>query len=326
MSDLAHDAGTIVDYRGGIKQILKSERPVKGLFYAVRRIGRANEVVDEIARAAVYHHGRRTGLSDVAAAQRSFDALVDYNDLSPFERHVVKSVVPFYAWQKGILKVTARLGRDHPITAGLAIQLGNLNRELMIDKFGTAMPEAYMGMVQLPWGGWLNTRRFNPFADAPQLLTPHGIAQSLNWQLEVPLRNMLDAPEGGYSEHRRVNEFGRSVMTTDMLEDFAEVGTGVPVARAISNLGPQRYDTQPTGGLAVARFGGIPYYTSDMTRAIIERTQEANRLTAGLPKLPSESTSERMSPQRKQARAEVRRLLRAAGWTSEMISARMNRE
>lgn len=326
LSDLAHDAGTIVDYRGGIKQILKSERPVKGLFYAVRRIGRANEVVDEIARAAVYHHGRRTGLSDVAAAQRSFDALVDYNDLSPFERHVVKSVVPFYAWQKGILKVTARLGRDHPITAGLAIQLGNLNRELMIDKFGTAMPEAYMGMVQLPWGGWLNTRRFNPFADAPQLLTPHGIAQSLNWQLEVPLRNMLDAPEGGYSEHRRVNEFGRSVMTTDMLEDFAEVGTGVPVARAISNLGPQRYDTQPTGGLAVARFGGIPYYTSDMTRAIIERTQEANRLTAGLPKLPSESTSERMSPQRKQARAEVRRLLRAAGWTSEMISARMNRE
>jgi hypothetical protein len=75
---------------------------------ASRKMQRANEVVDDLARSAMYLSQRRKGMSSEAALQKAYTALVDYGDLSPFERQVVRSIVPFYAWQKGIFKIVSQ--------------------------------------------------------------------------------------------------------------------------------------------------------------------------------------------------------------------------
>src|SRR5690606_32278522 len=112
--------------------------------------------------------------------QRTYEAMVDYNDLSPFERQVVRSAVPFYAFQKGVLKLVARVPADHPAATAALLTIAQLQQELNEDHYGGALPDYYRGLVDVPGVGPINTRGFNPFQDAAQLATPQGIAASMN--------------------------------------------------------------------------------------------------------------------------------------------------
>lgn len=47
--------------------------------------------------------------------QETLDQLIDFNDLSTFERRVIRRAVPFYSWIKGITKATVKLGLDSPL-------------------------------------------------------------------------------------------------------------------------------------------------------------------------------------------------------------------
>lgn len=49
--------------------------------------------------------------------QEVLDELIDFNDLSVFERRNVRRVVPFYTWLKGITKATGRLVMNRPLKA-----------------------------------------------------------------------------------------------------------------------------------------------------------------------------------------------------------------
>jgi hypothetical protein len=56
---------------------------------------------DKAIRTALFRQGLEKGLSEADAAKQTNKFMVDYNNITPFERKYIKPVVPFYAWKKG---------------------------------------------------------------------------------------------------------------------------------------------------------------------------------------------------------------------------------
>jgi hypothetical protein len=231
------------------------------------RIRRANEVVDEFARSAVLFEGKKRGMNHEEAVHHAFEAMVDYNNLDPFERSVVRAVVPFYSWQKGILKVSLNLAIDHPLMVAITSQLADLNREMMIDRYGADLPRAYDGFTDFPVIGTMNTRGLNPFEDAQALASPEGIAASINPFYEIAARKVLGAPEMGiYSDDLRLNDFGLPQGDVNVGESLQYVASGVPQVRAAES------------GRGLKQFFGLSAYSDKEVDKIAERTNKAREL------------------------------------------------
>lgn len=251
-------------YRAAREQGASRTRAIgAGYNKAASKAARANTVVDDLARAAVYLSSERKGFSPEHALQRSYEAMVDYGNLSDVEQAYVRAAVPFYAWQKGILKQVIKFPVDHPVRAALMMQLGQLNEHLTQD-----LPDAYKGLVHLPGGRAFNLRPFNPFADATAMVTPQGIAGSLNPFEESLLRNALDAPATGYPEAYRVDELGRAMPTTNPLQESIGAFLQTPQAGAVG-LAPS--------GRNVGGFFGLKTYSPGAEAKIKTRYQKSQQ-------------------------------------------------
>lgn len=276
--------GGLVRYPQGIDGVKLARTVSRGeaMKVATARLRRANEVVDEIARVAVYKKNLREGASEAMALKRTYEALVDYNDLSPFERQVVRSVVPFYSWQKGILKLTARFPLDHPQVAGIMMSFQGIQQQLTEDYYGGELPEAYASIIPFPGLGNVNTRSINPFQDAAALTSPQGIAASLSPFLESGARNALGAPEGGFAEHYRIDEFGSRVPDTSPAQDLTETITGLPQFRLGESLSGRSLSGIPSKGAArgTGSFVGVPTYDDAQIQKIVQRLIESRQRQA----------------------------------------------
>lgn len=215
----------------GVREAMDEGGKVRGTAqFAARKMLRVNEVVDEIARASVYHRGLRLNMTPEQAWHRAKEALVDYNALSPLERSAVRAVVPFYAWQKGILKVTVNQALDHPARVAVLSLLGQLQDEYLADRFGVDredIPGYYKHLI-----GDRNVRSFNPFADPSEIVTVEGITRSMNPFIELALRKGYGAPEF-YTDKQRLSYFGTPQSDVDVPSELAEMLTRSPGARII---------------------------------------------------------------------------------------------
>lgn len=227
---LAQEAGVMADGslipRKGYRESVAEGGKVRGSAqYAARKLLRVNEVVDEFARAAVYHHGRRLNMTPELAMHRAKEALVDYGALSPFEREAVRAVIPFYAWQKGILKVVTNQVLDHPARASVLMQLGQMQDEYIADRFGLEpedVPDYYKHLV-----GNRNLRSFNPFADPSEIVTVDGITRSMNPFIELGIRKGLGAPEFA-GDDRRLGFFGQAQQDVNVPSELGSMLTHSP--------------------------------------------------------------------------------------------------
>lgn len=228
-------AENLLPSRAGVRTAVQEGGKIKGpLGYARDSLMRVNAVVDEFSRAAVYHQGRRLNMTEEQAWKAASEALVDYNNLSPFERKAVRSAIPFYSWQKGILKVTAKQAVDHPARAAVLMQLGAMQEEYVADLFGVDgqdVPDYYRHMV-----GKKNVRSWNPFADTSEILSPEGIARSLNPFLEVAVRKGLGAPEF-FPDSYRMGTFGTAEPDVDVPSELTNLLGSSPVGRAAAGGG-----------------------------------------------------------------------------------------
>lgn len=222
--------------RRGIGEAVAEGGKVRGTAqFASRKMLRVNEVVDEFARAAVYHRGVRANLTPEQAWHRAKEALVDYNALSPFERTAVRSVIPFYAWQKGILKVTLNQAIDHPARTAALTLLGRMQDEYIADRFGVDpedVPDYYKHL-----SGGRNLRSFNPFSDPSEIVTVEGITRSMNPFIELAVRKGLGAPEF-YTDQQRLGMFGSVQQDVDVPSALAEMVTRSPGGRILGNPDP----------------------------------------------------------------------------------------
>jgi hypothetical protein len=247
------------------------------------RMQRVNEIVDELARESVKQfYVDKKGLSPEAATQRAIKALVNYSDLSPFERTIVRTVFPFYAWQKGMLKNGTRLAIDHPARVQLTILVGRINRDLW-DEEKETLPEYYQGLVGLPGGSYLNTRGMNPFTDAPALLTPQGIASALNPFLEIARKWTFrdqGTPFGPKEEGPFGYAQGRPDIATELLKLVGSSAAG-GVLKGVTDPRPDQPLLTPGSAFGIRRYSGEEFAGLQQRQA-----QQEQQVAEGLPLPP----------------------------------------
>lgn len=90
------DNPSVMDSIPGMKQARITYGAVLGTGSA------ANDQAEFINRVAMYDFLRKKGFSPQAAGAKVRDIHVDYGDMAPFEKLVMKRLVPFYAFTKGI--------------------------------------------------------------------------------------------------------------------------------------------------------------------------------------------------------------------------------
>lgn len=272
---------TLIPYPSGAEGIKMANRVSRGdaIKLVQSRVGRMNEVVDEISRVAVYKSHIRRGATEAHALNRTYQALVDYNDLTPLERQGVRAVLPFYAWQKGILKLVSRFPIDHPIGAAISMQLAEMQREQLEKELGGPVPEGYGSIIKLPGLGYTNMRSLNPFQDAGQLASPQGIAASMNPFVESLLRNIMGAPDGGFAKEYRVDEYGNAVPDTSPARDLTNIVTGLPQFRlGESALNRSASGIPPKGRLrAAGNFVGISTLPEEQVKRAVARTAKSRK-------------------------------------------------
>lgn len=78
-------------------------------------------------------------------AQRAKEAIVDYGEMSPFEKNVIRRLVFVYPWQKGATKYAGHFLRDHPAQAAALGMLGEQGRA-QSDKTYGALPTYLQGI------------------------------------------------------------------------------------------------------------------------------------------------------------------------------------
>lgn len=274
-SDVGH--GALFNYPKGVEGLKLASK--EGVGTAAKllesKMTRANEAVDDLVRAAVYHKGVRTGLGEADAALRAQKALVNYLDLDAFERDVVRSIIPFYAWQKSILKMTAKFPIDHPALAGLSLMMDRLNEDLARSRFGGEVPEGYKGLLSLPGIGNLNTKNINPFQDAWQLASPEGIANSVAIVPNIFIRKAFGAPDG-FATHYQIDEYGNKVPTVSAGEEILQVGAGLPQVRAGAALANKELMGRKINSRVreAGKVVGVPTYTDQQVRDAVARLQK----------------------------------------------------
>lgn len=239
MADVTREGTLVPNAPGiaGLKQSAKEGGLKAAKNYAIHRIGRMNEVVDEMARAGVYFKELRKGATKEQALLHAQQALVDFTDLSPLEQGVVRSFIPFYAWQKGILKVVAKEFVDNPKVVAILNMLAEADKAAQRERFPGGLPRAYEGVITLPGGININTRGLNPFADSGSLLSPEGAVSSINPFVQAALRQGFHAPASGYPKGYTVDDFGRAVADVPMGATIAETLGNLPIARLAQNAG-----------------------------------------------------------------------------------------
>lgn len=275
---------------------------------AVARGGYAmNEFIDNVGRSAVYLAKKEKGLSDEAAVKESLKAMGDFSRMTPFERRVVRRVIPFYAWQRHITQLAFRLPFEHPLRVAWTMNLANLYGQ---PDFGLDNLPAYLrGAIDLPGGkSLLETSRFFPFGDAGRVLDPKGIVSSLSPAIKLGVANTLgvNLSKGGKPFTRpsgtgRFDEFGNPLPTApSILKQLEDL---VPQKRVLDALTGRdkvvRYDTgdpiiqgrstksvghpMPSGrstSQGVLRYLGIPIDNRDEAIQTAQRIKDKQDQTA----------------------------------------------
>lgn len=256
------------------------------------KLQRMNQFVDELARVAVDESSvrryRKMGLADEAARVRALDdaeeALVNYSNLTPFERQFVRAFIPFYAWQKGILRVMTRLAIDHPARVRMTMMLGEVNNSLLREE-NDNLPAIYQGLVPA-FGKFLHTRRLNPFADSMEILNPDAIAQSINPFMMLGGRRLLDAPEGGVAAfgEKRLSPYGTAVPRVDVLGGLLGTFSDTPLGLVSRSLLPGEAERETGTGEAVTRFLGPTFISPQRIAAAKDRQVRAiEQIATGAP-------------------------------------------
>lgn len=278
-------------------------RVAKVAMWPIRAGYKVNQVVDDILRSAVYTAKLKKGASPELALRQSLRAMGDFTNLSPFERRVVRRIIPFYAWQKHLFQLGVTLPIEHPLRTALTLHLADaFNDEdawegLLPDYMRSGVP---IGNSVLQTGGLFPfSTPFSGVSNLASNLNPiikFGLA---NAPVNIPGRGINAFTGRPYTRPPgtgRHDEMGRPEATApsiveqlrqippqirflDMLtgrKDVARYESGDEVK--VRNKKTGKLETLPvknSTAIAVARFFGLPLRDKkdleEIANAIIER-------------------------------------------------------
>lgn len=225
-------------------------------------------------------------------SQKVLSDLVDFRDLSTFERAYIRRLIPFYSWVKGMNKRTAKLVLDEPGKALVGARVGEHGNDVVNEGFGFLPPSFMRGALLFgkPEDGkqrMATTYGLNPFstpADTAAMIHSLtsgdlGSAGANPVSMVNPIFKAI--PEALYNKQAfggfPVDPYGES-------HGFAwryakQLGLSTPVTQSLSKLGVlpgHMYEPyvskhplygQPSWRGELEKFLGVPLRTADLSVA-----------------------------------------------------------
>lgn len=287
---------------------------IKGL---VEKSYDLNSLVDDQYRMmsylSEYNRQLANGISPEVASYRAVGAarkvLQDYMAMTPFERNVIKSVIPFYGFIGHAIRFVMRFPFDHPLRTEFMTKLAMA--ELEDNNMG--LPSRFMAMLffgdQDDKGNQhaLNLGPFNPFGDVANSMTLAGFIGNTNPVLQTIFEQVgLQRGQSElYPSLRYDPETGRMEAATP---GFAEtvIGNVIPQAAGVMALigMNQEYNDMRQRDLDAAG----RYLLSTMTVPTLERTYN----------IPQEQFAAELARQRS-AKSVLNEALKSGDWSEAML-------
>jgi hypothetical protein len=139
------------DFMGRVNSVLTDDIPRRAAFMGAARpiISRVKKLNPELSD----EDALRIALADDDVAARLVDRtmgdLIDFSRMNTAEREVVRRLLPFYGWLKGITLRTGRLVRDDPHKALASYQLGRGYVDGAEARWGGSMPGNLKGAIRV---------------------------------------------------------------------------------------------------------------------------------------------------------------------------------
>lgn len=212
-SPLPERLGGTFDWLGGqtrrrLYDQARASRLASGAKSLVEKSYSANQLVDDFYRSMIYLNANERALSKLgmtaheaeaagaAAVRKSFMA---WDEMTPMERSVMRSVIPFYGFSSFILKRVMQYPWDHPLRAQVMSTLARTEQQDSL----TGLPERFRDMFFLgdPTSNAPTkalSLAFNPFGDTASMLTWQGFLGQLNPVITGTLESLgVDILRGG---------------------------------------------------------------------------------------------------------------------------------
>lgn len=164
------------------------------MFFPIAAGRKVGNMVEEVPRLAGFLHKLDQGMSPQVAAAQIRAALVDYKDLTRFEKSVMRRIAPFYTFSRHNIPYQLKMLAENPggATATLIKGIGRTNEEpgfvpSYISQSGAATP---IGPADAS-----GTRRFMtqlglPFEDLAEKLSTRGVGGMLSPYVKLPIETL----------------------------------------------------------------------------------------------------------------------------------------
>lgn len=206
--------------------------------------------------------------------QQVLDELIDFGNLSHFERSVIRRILPFYSWIKGIMLATARLGFHHPLKSAVLAQLGKRGAALNMAAFGAGssiIPGDYpLGPEKNGEIRTLGTSGLNPWATVGQTVKGLGsIGGMASGNADNPLFQMNPVAQGLVAALTKRDPFTGNALTggqlqillTQLLQAPAPVSAAWHATHLPTGAAAQKKMTKPSAMDMLFGYLGLPVHT-----------------------------------------------------------------
>lgn len=147
-----------------------------------RKLANVEETVSDIYRVSAALSAKRRGMTELEALNVANKIAVNMDGMTPFERTVIKQVIPFYGFMKFMFKFMLTYPVDHPYRAVILSRFATQEQE----EWNTLIPEKFMMTLFLGHPDShgniksIDMRNLNPFRSFSNDFTLQGFFQSLN--------------------------------------------------------------------------------------------------------------------------------------------------
>ena len=177
------DTRDILSYKNGGKFGKFLEQAGKATQFNFKLVSFITDAQRAMAYLGERSRALKSGMTDEVATQMGLEhankLFVDWLGHTPLERHIIKSVVPFYGITKQFMRFVLTYPIDHPYRASIIANIAEAEQE----DWNSGLPKQMMQMFLIGKGDnrkALNWSSVYPYRDIASFFTLSGLVRSLN--------------------------------------------------------------------------------------------------------------------------------------------------
>lgn len=179
-------------YRGGSKmaQWFNQSMIGRGIHDVERRVNNIENNLTDMYRGAVYLHKLHGGADNEAALAVVNKTLIDVNNMTPFERTILRQIFPFWSYTKHILRYVLSYPADHPLRASILSHLAQHVQETNLSGDPLRLSKLFF-LGNPDKNGKVNVVDFsnlNPFRSMSSVFSMAGFLSGLAPEFQAGLR------------------------------------------------------------------------------------------------------------------------------------------